>query len=55
VVGGSPLFTSQSRQLVALAARHSIPAIYDLRYHAAAGGLMSYGARLPAITAASRG
>ena len=48
VVGGSPIFTSQSRQLVALAARHSIPAIYDLRYHAAAGGLMSYGASLPA-------
>ena len=46
VVGGSPLFTSQSRQLVALAARHSIPAIYDLRDHVAAGGLISYGASL---------
>jgi ABC-type uncharacterized transport system substrate-binding protein len=44
VVGGSSLFTSQSGQLVALAARHSIPAIYDLRYHVAAGGLVSYGA-----------
>ena len=47
VVGGSALFTSQSGQLVALAARHSIPAIYDLRYHAAGGGLVSYGASLP--------
>ena len=46
VVGGSPLFTSQSRQLVALAARHSIPAIYDMRDHVAAGGLISYGASL---------
>jgi putative ABC transport system substrate-binding protein len=46
VVGGSPLFTSQTRQLVALAARHSIPAIYDVRDHAAAGGLISYGASL---------
>ena len=46
MVGGSPLFTSQSRQLVALAARQSIPAIYDQRDHAAAGGLMSYGASL---------
>jgi putative tryptophan/tyrosine transport system substrate-binding protein len=46
VVGGSPLFTSQSRQLVALAARHSIPAIYDVRNHVAAGGLISYGASL---------
>ena len=45
-VGGSALFTSQSRQLVALAARHSIPAIYDVREHAAAGGLISYGASL---------
>jgi len=46
VVGGSPLFTSQSRQLVALAARYSIPAIYDLRNHVAGGGLISYGASL---------
>jgi putative tryptophan/tyrosine transport system substrate-binding protein len=48
VVGGSALFTSRSRELVALAARHSLPAIYDLRNHAAAGGLISYGASLPA-------
>jgi putative ABC transport system substrate-binding protein len=48
VVGGSALFTSRSRELVALAARHSLPAIYDVRNHAAAGGLISYGASLPA-------
>ena len=46
LVGGSGLFTSQRRQLVALAARHSIPTIYDVREHALAGGLMSYGASL---------
>jgi putative ABC transport system substrate-binding protein len=46
VVGGSALFTSERGQLVGLAARHSIPAIYDSRYHAAAGGLISYGASL---------
>ena len=44
LVAGSPLFSSNSRPLVALAARHAIPAIYDLRDHVAAGGLISYSA-----------
>ena len=38
------LFSSTSRdQIVALAASHGIPTIYDRRAYADAGGLMSYG------------
>jgi putative ABC transport system substrate-binding protein len=44
VLIGSPLFTSQSQMLVALAGRHAIPTIYDIRDYVAAGGLISYSA-----------
>ena len=40
------LFTSQSDQLAALTVRHAMPAIYQFREFASAGGLMSYGASL---------
>jgi putative ABC transport system substrate-binding protein len=38
-----PLFNSHAAQLGALALHHSVPAIYQLREFATAGGLMSYG------------
>jgi putative ABC transport system substrate-binding protein len=43
LVGGNPLFDTQREQLVALAARHAVPAIYSEREFAVAGGLISYG------------
>lgn len=46
VVSGSSLFSSHTRTLVALAARHAIPAIYDIRDYAVDGGLISYSASL---------
>src|SRR5262245_19715292 len=46
LVVADALFVIRRDQLVGLAARHSIPAIYDLREFAAAGGLVSYGTSL---------
>jgi len=43
VIGPDIFFLAQRDQLVALAARHSVPAIYPWREGATAGGLMSYG------------
>ena len=42
VVGLSPFFSGRIDQLVALASRHAVPAIYYLRSFAEAGGLISY-------------
>jgi putative tryptophan/tyrosine transport system substrate-binding protein len=48
VVGADPFFTDRREQVVALASRHAVPAMYAVREIAAAGGLISYGASLPA-------
>ena len=44
VVGSDAFFVAHRQQVVALAARYALPAIYVLREEAAAGGLISYGA-----------
>jgi putative ABC transport system substrate-binding protein len=46
VIGSDPFFNSQSEQLAALAIRHAVPAVYQYREFAVAGGLMSYGGSL---------
>jgi putative ABC transport system substrate-binding protein len=47
VVAGDSLFFTRRIQLATLAARHGLPSIYSIREHAVAGGLMSYGAKIP--------
>jgi putative ABC transport system substrate-binding protein len=50
VVGADAFFFSRRDQLVALASRHAVPAIYVWREFAAAGGLISYGSnQTPAV------
>jgi putative ABC transport system substrate-binding protein len=46
VVASDPILTARRYQIVALAARHALPAIYSVREWAAAGGLMSYSTSL---------
>ena len=49
-VGGDPFFFSRREQLLGLASRHAVPAIYIWREFAAAGGLISYGPSLSILT-----
>jgi len=46
LVSADPFFLSRRLQIVASVARHSIPAMYEWRQFAEAGGLMSYGVDL---------
>jgi putative tryptophan/tyrosine transport system substrate-binding protein len=46
VIGSDPFFNSWSELLAVLALRHAVPAIYEFRAFAAAGGLASYGGRI---------
>jgi putative ABC transport system substrate-binding protein len=46
LVGASPRLFSWRARVIALAARASLPAIYDERQFVADGGLMSYGASI---------
>jgi putative ABC transport system substrate-binding protein len=47
LVGADPFLIGRREQIAALAARHSIPTIYEDRDYSIAGGLMSYGASFP--------
>jgi len=49
IVDSDPYFNGRREQVVALAARHAVPAIYDARAFVDAGGLMTYGGSLPDI------
>jgi putative ABC transport system substrate-binding protein len=51
LVSGDMQFLGLRDQIIALAARQSIPAIYDLRPWAVSGGLMSFG---PSVEDANR-
>jgi putative tryptophan/tyrosine transport system substrate-binding protein len=47
VITGGPFFNSRPAQLGALCAKHAVPAIFEFREFAAAGGLVSYGTDVP--------
>jgi putative ABC transport system substrate-binding protein len=49
VIGADPFFFSRRDQLLALATRYAVPAIYYLRDFAAAGGLISYGTSFTSV------
>jgi putative tryptophan/tyrosine transport system substrate-binding protein len=50
VAGSDPFFATRRDQLLALAARHAVPTIWDWREFVVAGGLISYGINLTATS-----
>jgi putative ABC transport system substrate-binding protein len=46
VIGGDALFNRRTKQLAALTVQHAVPAVYQWREFAAAGGLLSYGSEV---------
>jgi len=46
VIGGDALFNGHVKQLAALAVQHAVPAVYQWREFAEAGGLLSYGSEV---------
>src|SRR5262249_6535809 len=51
LVCASPFFNSRRQQLIVLASSHALPAIFEWRDFAVAGGLMSYGNRQAGVYA----
>jgi putative tryptophan/tyrosine transport system substrate-binding protein len=49
LVGPDPFFVNRREQLVVLASRHAVPAMYYWREAVAAGGLISYGPSLTSV------
>ena len=49
LVSADPYFNARREQLVVLAARHAVPAIYEWREFIEAGGLVNYGTSLPGM------
>ena len=47
LVAAAPFFDTRRERIIALAAQHRLPAMYQFREYAAVGGLISYG---PSIT-----
>jgi putative tryptophan/tyrosine transport system substrate-binding protein len=49
LLGADPFFNARRPQIVALAAQHSLPTIYEWREFVDAGGLISYGTSLAGV------